>query len=406
MRITYLHQYFNTHEMPGSTRSFELARRLVDRGHEVNMITSWRGSTEGKGWFESEEDGIRVHWFPVPYSNAMSYSQRIGAFIRFATASARRAASIDCDVLYATSTPLTIVLPGAWAAWRLSMPMVFEVRDLWPDVPVALGVLRNRFMIWAAHKLERFAYRRSARIVVLTPTMRDFVSGKGVPLEKITALPNGADPTRFSAATATPEESDSRIELLYCGSLGPAHGPTYLCELAEAIDDADLPLRIVVAGDGGLLEELEDRSRESGCLGKTIEFIGAVPQQRVPELYSQAAGSLMTITDCELLYRHSVQNKFFDSLAAGVPVFANYSGWASDLAERAGAGVIVSRCDAGAAAAEIADRLLDTDWRARAGRSARSLSIQEFDYDLLAARLETVLESAAESRPNHSGALS
>ena len=98
MRITYLHQYFNTNEMPGSTRSFELARRLVARGHSVNMITSWRSPTDRNGWFETDEAGIRVHWLPVPYSNSMSYRERIGAFFRFAKAAARRAAATDAEI--------------------------------------------------------------------------------------------------------------------------------------------------------------------------------------------------------------------------------------------------------------------------------------------------------------------
>ena len=72
MKIIYLHQYFNTPQSSGGTRSYEMARRFVAQGHDVHVVTSWRGDTDHKSWFETEEDGVRVHWLPVPYSNHMS----------------------------------------------------------------------------------------------------------------------------------------------------------------------------------------------------------------------------------------------------------------------------------------------------------------------------------------------
>ncbi len=105
MHIVYLHQYYTTprSETGGWTRSYELARRLVAAGHEVDVITtdnypepSWK-----RGWRETEDDGIRVHWLPVPYDNRMSYARRMQAFLAFAVGSARKAASLGGDVVFA-----------------------------------------------------------------------------------------------------------------------------------------------------------------------------------------------------------------------------------------------------------------------------------------------------------------
>src|SRR5690606_15870465 len=113
--------------MSGGTRSYEMARRMVAAGHEVHMVTSIRESTnEQKGWFKTEEAGIQVHWYPVPYSNHMSYAQRIGAFLIFAIAARKKAIQLDGDVIFATSTPLTIALPAVPAARNKKIPMVFE----------------------------------------------------------------------------------------------------------------------------------------------------------------------------------------------------------------------------------------------------------------------------------------
>src|SRR3954454_1129976 len=132
MRILYLHQYFNTLDMPGGTRSFEMARRLVARGHDVHVVTSRRdGCVGGPARQETIEAGIRVTWLRVPYSNAMGYGRRMRAFAGFAVRSCLTAMGERPDVVFATSTPLTIVFPGLAASrWR-NVPMVFEVRALW-----------------------------------------------------------------------------------------------------------------------------------------------------------------------------------------------------------------------------------------------------------------------------------
>lgn len=399
MRITYLHQYFNTPDMAGGTRSYNLARHLTAKGHTVNMVAAWREDDEHRDSFETEEDGIRVHWLPVPYSNRMGHAERIRAFIRFAWGAARKAASLPSDVVFATSTPLTIALPGAYAARRRKVPMVFEVRDLWPDVPVAMGVLKNRLIISAARSLENFAYRRAAITVALTPTMRDFLSGKGVSLERIAVVSNGADLGRFGQASNTDDRSTIELAdrpriLLYCGSLGPAHGPHYLVKMAAELLRQSSNIRILVAGDGKLRDSLEEQARATNCLDQTISFVGSIPPRDVPKYYSQADGSIMTMADCELLYRHSVQNKFFDSLAAGKPVFSNYTGWASELAEREGAGLILPRADIPAAVRTLATNLQDQSWLDAAGRSARRLAEAHFGYDRLAGQLEDIFATA------------
>ncbi|WP_303905165.1 glycosyltransferase family 4 protein [Thiohalomonas denitrificans] len=403
MRIIYLHQYFNTPEMVGGTRSYEIGRRLVAAGHDVHMVTSWRTPDKRSGWFESIEGGMRVHWLPVEYSNLMDFKARIKAFIRFATYSAGRAAALKGDVVYATSTPLTIAIPGAYASWRTNTPMIFELRDLWPDVPIAMGVLKNTGVRWASRRLEGFAYSRAKHIIALTPTMRDFVSGKGVPLEKISVISNAADLERFAsvrAVTCTDESKPERFNrdrvLVYCGGLGPAHGPTFLVHLAVEFLRIGAPIVLLVAGDGSLRLELERFAEKTGCLNKTIRFLGSIPQQEVPRLYADADASIMTMQDCELLYRHSVQNKFFDSLAAGKPVFANYVGWASQLAEQHEAGVILRNDDTRSAAQLIVEKVKDDAWLERAGGHARALAESQFSWDDLAARVERVLLGATD----------
>src|SRR5688572_6919096 len=199
MRIVYLHQYFTTPEMSGGTRSYEIGRRLAARGHEVHMVTTVRNVTPRgrRRWSRSESAGIHVHALPVPYSNRMSYARRIEAFMRFAWEAGREASRLGGDLIYATSTPLTIAIPAVRAARHHRIPMVFEVRDLWPEVPVAVGALRNPVLIALARRLERFAYENAAHVIALSDGMRDGVVSTGQSPSRVTVVPNACDRELF-----------------------------------------------------------------------------------------------------------------------------------------------------------------------------------------------------------------
>ena len=190
MTIIYLHQYFNTNDMPGSTRSYELAKRLVENGHKVFMITSKRDihQKQKNGW--TKESGIDVFWIPVSYSNRMGFIRRILSFISFSLKSLKILFSIDADIIYATSTPLTIGIPAIIFSKLKSKPMIFEVRDLWPELPIAVGALKSSFAKHIALWLEKKTYKNSRKIIALSNGMRDGIIKKGYPIDQINVITN------------------------------------------------------------------------------------------------------------------------------------------------------------------------------------------------------------------------
>jgi len=161
VRVTYIHQYFTTPDQGGGTRSYEMGRRLVKMGHQVRMITTSRESGFG-GWKVRTVDGIEVHELGVPYSNHMGNVRRIFAFLHFAVMASLRVTQLPADVIFATSTPLTVAIPGIIGSTLRRRPLVFEVRDLWPDVPIALGALKSPVTKWLARALERLVYARTS----------------------------------------------------------------------------------------------------------------------------------------------------------------------------------------------------------------------------------------------------
>ena len=402
MRLLYLHQYFNTPSMSGGTRSYEMARRLAAWGHDVQLVTSDRdGRFPADGeWHETEEAGIRVHWTPLPYSNRMSYGRRMGAFFAFSLRAARKAAALGGDLVFATSTPLTIALPGAYASRRLGVPMVFEVRDLWPELPAAVGALRNPLAVVAARRLERFAYRSSARIVALSPGMRDGVVRAGYPEDRVAVIPNSCDVDLFAPDPAGAARLRAlhpwlgdRPLVLYTGTFGSINGVPWLARLAAEVRRIDPEIRFLALGDGKERDLVEGTARDLGVLGETFFVMGPVPKREIPAWYSCASVGTSLFVDLKEMWNNSA-NKFFDTLAAGRPAVINYGGWQADLLEETGAGIVLGPGNLQEAAAVLCSRLTDRAWMERAGAAAASLARERFDRDRLARALEGVLLGA------------
>ena len=401
MKILYLHQYFNTPDMAGGTRSYEMARRLVERGHEVHMLTSWRDSSADHSWFETDIEGICVHWLPVQYSNNMSYLSRIFAFFKFAIYAARKAVIIGGDVIFATSTPLTIALPAVYASKKLDKPMVFEVRDLWPELPIAIGALKNPVLKWAALHLEDFAYRNSRKVIALSPGMVDGVlSKKHQSYEDVRMIPNGCDLDKFtfvkgekSSFRANHPELEGRPIVLYAGTFGLINGVSYAIDLAEKVSNIDASVCFVLVGDGAERDLVQQKAIDCGLLNETIFMYDSLPKRDMPDLFGCADLSLSLFIDLKPMWSNSA-NKFFDALGSGTPVVINYGGWQKDLLEKEGAGFCIPADDFDLAAALLVDRVRDSRWLKDAGFRARTLAENNFSRDRLADEFESTLVDA------------
>lgn len=400
MKITYLHQYFNTPGMSGGTRSYEIARRLVEMGHEVNMVTSWREPDGRKHWFQTNESGINVHWLPVPYSNRMGFRARITAFLKFALRCSTLAASLDSDIIFATSTPLTIAFPAVFASYKRSVPMVFEVRDLWPEMPIAVGALRNPLLVKAARALELWAYRHSSAVVALSPGMKSGVIRTGYPSSRVAVIPNSCDNADF----ANDPDSASQFRaarpwlgnnplLIYAGTFGRINGVGYAVAIAKELLLLGSSIRILLVGDGAEWEAVKQQAENAGVLGVNLFIEKRVPKNEVTALFSASSMSSSLFLDLPEMRINSA-NKFFDALAAGKPIFLNYGGWMHDLVLKHRCGISAWGRPLDKVARELDSRLNDSAWLNRAGCSSRILAESYFDRDLLASQLERVLVGA------------
>ena len=392
MRILYLHQFFITRAGVGGTRSYEFARRFVDSGHAVRMVTAASGSTDVDG---IEVVGARGGYADYVSATATSYPRRMLAFGRFAlTASLQALRGPRPDVVYATSPPLTIALPALLASARHRAPLVFEVRDLWPEAPIQMGALRNPLARRLARALERFVYRRSTHVIALSPGIRDGIAAAGVEPERITLVPNASDLELFSPALDRDSERaglglGNGFVCSYFGTLGEANDLSQVVRAAPLVED----VTFVLLGDGKQRADLE---REASALGAAnVLFLDPVPDKAAVARLAAASDACLTIfKDVPVLATNS-PNKLFDTFAAGRPAIVNQPGWMRRLVEGNEAGLFVRPDDPADLAAKVAWLRDHPEEAVRYGRNARALAEREFGRDALAARALAVLEEAA-----------
>lgn len=388
MHILYIHQYFTTPSAGGGTRSYEFARRFVAAGHEVTMLT---GTDPQNLRADAQIPGLRIISTGTKYGNSMTPRQRKIQFLKFALlASFQRVPRFD--VILATSTPLTVAIPGFWYKATRRRPMIFEVRDLWPEAPIQMGVIQNPLFIWILRHFEKFIYSRSDHIVALSEGMAEGVESAGTPKEKITVIPNSSDldvfkPGPLDNSFLKKRQLPFRPTVCYAGALGDVNETPMLIEAARILRSRNSRIQIIVAGDGKHRGSIEEAVRRDPT-GNLI-YLGPLPKQEVAEIYRACFGGLMLVKPLPVLQTNS-SNKFFDLLAAGRPLITDVRGWIGDLIQKHKIGFLVDST-AESFASGIEAVVANPDFAGMCQR-AESLARSHFDREALARDYLNVLE--------------
>lgn len=404
MKLLYIHQHFATPKGSGGIRSYQMARRMVARGHEVTMLCGrgTDGQTGLSGPFERSVrrgriDGIDVIEVDLSYSNKDGFLKRTMTFLSFMLRTSRFVLTEKYDVLFATTTPLTVGVPGVLGRWLRRKPFVFEVRDLWPELPRAMGVIRNPVILWAMGVLEWTSYRSAQRLIGLSPGIVEGIVHRGVPRDRIAMIPNGCDRDIFcdDVAPWQPEGvRDGDFVAIFAGAHGIANG-------LDAVLDAAVVLRrrrredvrIVLIGNGMKKPELMARAQRE-ALGNVI-FLDPVRKTELVGLLKRANVGLQVLADIPAFYDGTSPNKFFDYIAVGLPVLNNYPGWLAGLIQEADCGVAVPPGDPEAFADALEAFSDDRDGTRAQGDRARALAEARFPRDVLAEHWVECIETTA-----------
>lgn len=407
MRVLYFHQHFSTPRGATGTRSYEMARRLVARGHTVTMVCgSYKGGDTGlsgafaDGRRRGEIDGIDVIEFDLTYSNATRFIERSLIFLRFALRCIGLVLHEPSDLVFATTTPLTAGIPGIFARCFSRRPFVFEVRDLWPELPRALGVIRNPLVLQAMGALEWASYHSAHRLVALAPGIAEGIRRRGVDAGRIAMIPNGCDLDIFSAPGAPwrPEGvGPDELMAVFAGTHGIANGLDALLDAAAVLKTRGrTDIKLVLIGQGKLKPDLRARAAREGL--DNVIFAAPVAKEKIAGLMAATDVGLQILADVEAFYYGTSPNKFFDYIAAGRPVLTNYPGWVADMIRDNECGFAVPPGDA-PAFADALERAAD-DRVALVGMGERSqqLARTSFARDILADRFAGWLEAAYAER--------
>lgn len=402
MKFLYFHQHFSTPMGSTGTRSYEMAQRLLARGHLVTMVcgsTGHTGLTEPfvDGRRNGHIDGISVIEFELPYSNKLSFLRRVWVFILFAWRSILVAMREDYDVVFATTTPLTAGIPGIVARWLRRKPFVFEVRDLWPELPKAMGVIKNPIVLGLMSLLEWTSYRSAHRLIGLSPGIVEGIAKRGVSPELIVAIPNGCDLQLFGEAEPSWRPTgvaDTDMMAIFTGTHGMANGLHAVLDAAAVLKQRNRnDIKLVLVGDGMFKEELMARALSEQL--DNVVFHPPVNKRKLTGLMASADLGLQILANVPSFYYGTSPNKFFDYIAAGLPVLNNYPGWLAEQIQASHCGYAVPPEDPESFAESLIHAADHRDRLREMGANARKLAAAEYDRDILGASFVSWLEGAA-----------
>ena len=350
MKLVILTPHFAPDVAPTGAVIDRITEELAELGHQIQVVTSlpWYREHRIEPGYEGKlvrrettpwGEIVRVH--PFPSSDKKSVARRAVSFAGFsAVAGAVGVRGGKVDGVLAVSPPLTLGVDGWLIASARRASFVFNIQDVYPDVAVELGLLKNPAVIKASRRLERFCYERADAVTVLSDDLKRNLATKiGAP-DKIHVIPNFVDTERVRPAE--PHNSyreefglTGKTVVMYAGNVGFSQSLDLMLDAAAALADEDVVF--VINGQGSKLEDLQQKARGLA----NVRFAPMQPAERLPEVL--AAADIHVVPLKKGLAASSVPSKTYSILAAGRPLIASVDPGSEValLAERSGAGVAV-----------------------------------------------------------------
>ncbi|MBI4732867.1 MAG: glycosyltransferase family 4 protein [Chloroflexi bacterium] len=396
MHILLIHQVFAALDEAGGTRHHEFARYLAARGHRVTVITSPLSYLSGAPLTLSEkegekEGGVRVIHAYNYRALHKSFIHRFLFFVTFMASSFWTGLGVkNVDVVWGTSPPIFQGVT-AWVLARLKgAKFLFEVRDLWPQFAIAVGVLKSPLLIRLSLWLERFLYRRADRMMVNSPGYLAHVTERGA--KQVDLIPNSADPAMFDPADSgeafrTRHLLADQFVVLYAGAHGMSNDLGVVLESARLLAGSRPEVRIVFLGDG----KEKARLQEQAAGLTNVLFLPPVPKTEMAEALAGADACIAILKPIEA-YKTPYPNKVFDYMAAGRPVALAIDGVIREVVEAARCGIFTQPGDPAALSEAIQSLAADREKSRRMGLAGRKHLEEHFSRDEMAAKLLGILE--------------
>lgn len=401
MHTLLIHQAFVLPGEPGGTRHYELISHAQRKGYHFTVVTSNLSyqtglpAVEHKGLVASQTvDGIPILRAYTVRTLHRSFVWRVVAFISFmATSVLAGLRAKDVDLVMGTTPPIFQAVSAWFIAVLRRKPFLLEVRDLWPEFAIDIGVLRNPLLIRLSKWLERFLYARATHILVNSPAYRTYLLDKGIEPEKVSVIPNGVDPTMFDPQADGQVMRrelglDGQFVVTYTGALGLANDIDTILHAAYRLRE-ESNIHFLLVGDGKERRRLEALS--AGLDLPNVTFAGSMPKSRMPEVLAASDACVATLKNIPM-FTTTYPNKVFDYMAAGRPTILAIDGVIRDVVETAHGGVFVPPGDDARLAEATATLAREHDGCAELGANARAYVVTHFDRSIHADRFVELLQ--------------
>jgi lipopolysaccharide/colanic/teichoic acid biosynthesis glycosyltransferase len=405
IHVLLLHQAFASPSEGGGTRHYELGKRLVDRGHAFTVVASDLSYLSGeqvvarRGLFTEQNISglqvLRAYAYPALHR---SFIWRVFSFLTFVCSSLLTGLSVgQVDLVMGTSPPIFQALSACVIAFLRRRPFLLEIRDLWPEFAIDMGVLRNPLLIWISRLVERYLYARASHIVVNSPAYRGYLLALDVAPLKISLIPNGVDPAMFDPALSGKAVRDKwglagKFVVLYAGAIGMANDLATVLNAAERLSVCT-DIVFLLVGDGKERGQLEAQVRQRDL--RNVIFTGTVGKNEVAKMMAAADACLAILKNIPM-FRTTYPNKVFDYMAAGRPTLLAIDGVIREVVEACQGGIYIPPGDE-CALADAVLRLRAAPAEARGmGERARAYVIEHFHRDRQGAQFVSLVESMVE----------
>lgn len=389
MKILYFYQYYATPKGFWGTRVHEFAQEWVKQGHQVQVVTSIysKSDLKAKRFIEHQNfEGVDVTIINVRIDNKQTFLKRIYTFLAYAVCSVWFALTAKADVVIASSGPITVGIPGLVARYLRGKKLIFEARDLWPEGAIELGLIKNKFFQKIAYALEARCYKASSLVVALSIGMKQNIERR-FPGTRVIDVTNAANIPLFSKTAAFEGRGllVPRKYAIYTGNIGQVNNSLWLLEAAKVLQaKGRTDLKILLVGDGQQRELIDAEIQKHNL--QTLVIWGLMPKKDLVGLIQNAMVSLVPLKGTPVLDTSS-PNKFFESLAAGMPVIQNTQGWMKDFLIQHEVGFTLDPNDPVQLAQKIIDLDTQQDKLEEMGTRAKVLAAQLFDKDYLAQKI-------------------
>lgn len=405
MNIVFITHIFYPEMGAPAARVFETAKAWVDAGHKVTVVTCFPNHPTGvipaqyKGLLSKEEEieGIRVLRNFVYATPNEGFFARIIGHLSFMFSSVLLSVHKikNPDVIIVTSPPYFSIFAAYFISFVKKVPFVFEVRDLWPESVVKLGVLKNKAIIGILEFFEMFYYRKAAKVVVVTKSFKDTLISRGINEDKIEVITNGAD-DRFIALPSNEEIEQLRdsynlknkFVVLYAGTHGMSHA------LEKIIDAADLlkgyeDITFLFVGEGAEKKNIIEHAQQLGI--KNVQFLPGQPKELMPKIYGLADVCVVSLKNLEL-FDKVIPSKIFEIMACNKPIIASLKGESKELLLAANCSLVVELENSQEIAKAILILAKDKDYKNNLANNGRKFVLRHYTRQSLAQKYENLLK--------------